>query len=233
MHCKNCGVELEPDMQICPLCGLSLNEQDGIPDAPTSEKPAAYPELALNQRQRKFTWEIISIILGSGILAAFTVNFILNHGITWSEYIIAVGLIIFCYASVLSLWKKSILPKLACGFFLSSICLLGLDRITGDISWSLRLAVPLLLCLNMITLIYIKVVRLAAYKGINLIAYAFLAAAVMCLCTENILSLFSNGAWRLSWSLIVSACVLPVVVVLLFVHFRLRKGRNLGRTFHV
>ncbi|WP_149697329.1 DUF6320 domain-containing protein [Chitinophaga sp. CF418] len=220
-------------MQICPLCGVSLNEQDGIPNVPPSEKPAGYPGLILDQRQRKFTWEIISITLVSGILAAFTVNFILNHRITWSEYIIAVGLIIFCYASVLSLWKKSILPKLACGFFLSSICLLGLDMATGGISWALRLAVPLLLCLNVISVIYIKVVRLAAYKGINLIAYAFLAAAFMCLCTESILSLFRNGVWRLSWSVLASACVVPVVVVLLFVHFRLRKGRNLGRTFHV
>jgi hypothetical protein len=233
MDCKNCGVELEPDMQICPLCGVPLNEQEDRPDIPPAGVAAGYPGLLLNQTQRKFTWKIISIILGSGILAAFIVDFIISHGITWSEYIIAVGLIIFCYASVLSLWNKSILAELACGFVMSSICLLGLDMLTAGINWAAGLAIPLLLSVNVIGTIYINVIRLSALKGINLIAYAFLAAAVLCLCTEGILSLFRNGVWRLHWSLIASACVVPVVIVLLFVHFRLRKGQYLRRTFHV
>lgn len=233
MYCKNCGVELEPDMQICPLCGVPLNEQGDIRDIPFAGNPSGYPGLLLNQTRRKFTWKIISIILGSGILAAFLVDFIINRTITWSEYIIAVGLITFCYASVWSLLNKSIPAELACGFLLSSICLLGLDMITGGINWAPGLAIPLLLSVNVISMIYIYVIRISPTKGINLIAYAFLAIAFLCLSTEGILSHFRNGEWALNWSLIASACVVPVVIVLLYVHFRLRKGQYLRRTFHV
>lgn len=231
MFCKNCGVELEPDMEVCPLCGEPLQ---GAPrHTPASALQTDYLTTPPGKTQRKFTWEIISIILGSGILAACIVDVITSGRITWSEYMMSAGLVIFCYTSVLSLWNKNILIELAGGFLLSAVCLLVLDWVTGGINWALRLAVPLLLSITVIGIAFIHIIRIAGYKGINLIAYAFLGAALICFCTEGVLSCYRNGVWHFSWSAIVAACVVPVVVILLFVHFRLRKGRNLRRTFHL
>lgn len=222
-------------MPACPLCGEPVNS-DGAASRtadPVNHERSAGLKPPLNKKQRKFTWEIITIILGAGIAAAFAVNLIISRSITWSEYTSAIGLVIFCYVSIFAFWDKNIFLEITTGFFLSSICLLVLDALTGGLHWALKLAIPLLLGINIIVMLYIKVVHVARYKGINLIAYAFLGAALLSICTEVILSLFIRDEWRLNWSVIVSACIVPVVLVLLFVHFRLRKGRDLQRTFHI
>jgi uncharacterized membrane protein YwaF len=122
---------------------------------------------------------------------------------------------------------------MAGGFILSSVCLVILDAFTTRISWSVRLGIPLLLTGNLVAAALIAVIRKSRYKGINLLAYAFLGAAVLCLCIDGLLSFFKTGLFQLQWSVITTACIIPVVIVLLFVHFRLKRGRSLKRTFHV
>jgi hypothetical protein len=37
----------------------------------------------------------------------------------------------------------------------------------------------------------------------------------------------------LGWSLIVFACILPVAVILFYIHYRLNRGTDLRRFFHI
>lgn len=242
--CSNCRVELEEDMLNCPLCGeaVKANEAvsgskkqvsspDGLP-AP-GRKPAFQQRTEMSRPQKKLTWEIISIILLSGIIATFIIDFILNKGITWSEFPIAISLTIFAYISLFAFGQQSVLLQIGGGFALSLFFLFTLDLLTGGISWSVRLGIPLLLAANLIVTALIVIIRSSKYKGINLIAWAFLAAALLCLCIEGILAFFSTGTLHLEWSVIVTGSVLPVVLVLFFVHLRLKKGRSLEKTFHI
>ncbi|RPE09193.1 zinc ribbon domain-containing protein [Chitinophaga lutea] len=232
MYCKNCGVELENDMLVCPLCGQPV---DGSPAAAAAaaDHELRVPKPGMTKKRRKFTWDIVSLILGSGMAAAGIVNYIISRSITWSEYTTAVGLVIFCYASVFAFFSIGIMAEMGLGFFLASLGLIVLDWFTGGVTWATRMAIPLLVSVNVVVMAFMRVERSARHKGVNLIAYAFVAAALLCLCVEGILSYFMWGYWRLNWSVIVAACVAPVALVLLFVHFRLRRGRNLERVFHI
>lgn len=237
MICKNCGVELEASVQTCPLCGEPTTGEK----LNTSNPPSTYDKhfssplapVQMSQPQKKFTWEIVSIILLSGAIATFVVDFILNRRITWSEYPVAICLTIFCYLSLFAFWNQSTLLKMAGGFLLSSLGLALLDAVTGGLQWSIWLAIPLLVITNLIVSVLIAVIRQSRYKGINLIAYIFLGAAMLCIAIDGILSFFVTGWVQWQWSVIVAACIMPVVVVLLFVHFRLKRGRSLKKTFHV
>lgn len=120
-----------------------------------------------------------------------------------------------------------------CWLYLVFILFLILDVLTGHINWSIKLGIPLLLVTNLVVAALIMIVRRSQHKGINLIAYAFLGAAFLCVGMEVILSFFKTGTFQLMWSLIVTGCIIPVVLVLLFVHFRLKRGRNLSKTFHI
>ncbi len=122
---------------------------------------------------------------------------------------------------------------MAGGFILSSLCLIILDLFTAGIQWSIKLAIPLLFMGNVIIAILMAIIRQSRYKAINLIAYAFLAAAIRCIFIDGSLSSFKSGSFQIKWSVIVVACTIPVVIVLLFIHFRLKKGRSLEKTFHV
>jgi hypothetical protein len=231
--CKNCGVELENDMRNCPLCGEPVSGQGKalVPDS-DPQQPFQYRG-TMTQHQKKFTWEIISMILFAAIMATFIIDFIINKRITWSEYPVAISLVIFSYVSLFAFWHQRSIVQMAGSFILSAIFLFLLDVLTGDPRWSIKLGIPLLLAGNLVTAAVILVIRQSKYKGINLIAYAFLGAALLCICIDGILSVFKTGALHIEWSVIVAGCTVPVFLVLLFVHFRLKKGRSLEKTFHI
>lgn len=228
--CKNCGVELESDMQYCPLCGVRVSHMESGKITDTEGQPEF--NRSMTQPQKKFTWEIISIILLSGLVANFIVDFIINKRITWSEYPVAVSLVIFSYVSLFAFWHQKTIIQIAGGFILSSVFLFILDVLKGGIGWPVILGIPLLFAGNLIIALFIMVLRLSKYKGINLIAYAFLGASLLCMCIEGILSVFKMGVIYFRWSIIVAGCNIPVILVLLFVHLRLKKGRSLQKTFH-
>ncbi len=219
-------------MLICPLCGTPVNG-----NAPAIQISAygmqSFGHKQMSKPQKKFVWEIVSIILLSAAIAAFVVDFIINRHIAWSEYPVAICLTIFCYVSMFAFWNQTTLVKMTGGFILSSLCLVILDVFTAGIQWSVKLGVPLLFIGNIVVALLITVIRKSKHKGINLLAYAFLGAAVLSISIDGILSFFKTGIFQIQWSVIVAACTIPVVIVLLFVHFRLKKGRSLEKTFHI
>lgn len=237
MICKNCGVELEDEMLNCPLCGEPAIENHPASSvfvpAISGPQPTSFAPAKMSQPQKKLTWEVVSIILLSGAIATLAVDWVINRRIVWSEYPLAVCLTIFCYFSLFAFWNQSTLLKMTGGLLLSSLCLVLLDIATGGIRWAVRVAIPILFSSNLIVAILIEVIRRTRYKGINLIAYMFLGATLLCLAIESILLFFETGLLQLHWSVIVAACTIPVVFVLLFVHFRLKRGRSLEKTFHV
>ncbi|QEC51429.1 hypothetical protein EDD80_10162 [Anseongella ginsenosidimutans] len=234
--CKNCGVELEEVMLSCPLCGepVAGSGESGTSRQTTpAGEPAFQPRAEMSQPQKKFTWEIISIILLSGLIATFIVDFVINQTITWSEYPVAISLTIFAYISLFAFWQQPTLLQIAGSLALSIVFLLLLDLLTNGISWSVGLGIPLLLAANLVAAGLIGVIYRSKYKGINLLAWGFLGAAFLCLCIEGILVRFMTGTFRFGWSLIVCGSVIPVALVLFFVHLRLKKGRSLEKTFHM
>jgi hypothetical protein len=233
MFCKNCGVELEEDMLVCPLCGEPVNASVKETALSPGYGDLIFKYKKMSRPQKKFTWEIVSIILLSAAVTTFIVNFIISHQITWSEYPIAIDLTIFCYVSLFAFYNQSTLIQMTGGLILSSLCLLALDALTGGIQWSAALGIPLLFASNGIIALLLIVIRRSKVKGFNLIGYAFLGAAALCVLIDGIISKFKTGLFQMKWSVIVTACTIPVVVVLLFVHFRLKKGRSLKKTFHI
>lgn len=236
MICKNCGVELEEDMAVCPLCGQpagsdlgSESSQDLALNGP--RPPFVSPRMS--RPQKKVTWQVISIILLSGSAASFIVDFFINHQITWSEYTVAIGLTIFSYVSLFAFWEQQPIFEIIAGFVVSSFFLLLLDALTNGISWSIWLAIPLLFAANLIVILLMAIIRSSRYKGINLIAYGFCGAALLSVFVEAALSFFETRQIRLRWSIIVTACLIPVIVVLYFLHYRFKKGRDLKKTFHM
>jgi hypothetical protein len=229
--CKNCGVELDDDMQYCPLCGVGVSGMEK--DITTDTKGLAAFNRAMSQPQKKFTWEIICIILLPGAATTFIIDVIINERMTWSEYPVAICLVIFSYVSLFAFWHQKTIIQMACSFMLSSFFLFILDVLRNGIAWPVKLGVPLLFAANLVIAILIIFVRLSKFKGINLIAYAFLGASLLCFCIEGILSMFEIGAIYFKWSIIVAACNVPVILILLFVHLRLKKGRSLQKTFHI
>ena len=238
--CKNCGVELEPDMDVCPLCETPVNQKSPVKEGaraainkPGGNTATHFEKRNMSSPQRKAVWELVSIILILLMVATSLINFIINKEISWSEYPVAVCLIIFSYVTSFAFLNKSRVVQLLCALVTASLFILGLDVFTGGTSWALRLGIPLLFFSNIIFIGLLSVFRISRQRGINLIAFSFLAAALLCIGVEVVTDLYIFNHIRMAWSLIVSACVIPVAAVLLFMHYRMKRGRDLNKTFHI
>jgi hypothetical protein len=51
--------------------------------------------------------------------------------------------------------------------------------------------------------------------------------------TEIILDKHVRGSVDVHWSLLAAVSILPIALVLLFVHYRMKKGNKLDSFFHV
>lgn len=236
--CNNCGVELEQDMEICPLCQqpVSADAMAGRKAEDNKARQAGSIDTdnrSMSKPQRKAVWELASIILIILVIATSLINFIINKKISWSEYPVAICLIIFSYVSSFTFLNKRRVIQLFFAFVTASLFILVADNLTGGRSWALLLGVPLLFFSNLIFGVLLAVIHSAKQRGINLIAFSFIAAAVACLAIEAIVDLYTKDHIDLVWSLIVAACAFLVAVVLFFMHYRLKKGQDLNKTFHL
>lgn len=229
--CKKCGVELDINMNYCPLCGHKTN---ATCEEPLFPKEETYDFQVLSDVQkRKVFWDLSLIVLLAGILTSAVIDLIINKNITWSKYTIAVGLAVAIHISLIVFLHTRIVPLLIFGFTTSSLLIVLLDWINKSLDWSVTMGIPLLFCIYLIILIVALLIIKSRQKGINLIAYILLAIAVTGICTEGILSLSMDGKLILHWSLILLVCMAAVSAILLFIHFRLRKATDLRKFFHL
>ncbi|MFW5761145.1 MAG: DUF6320 domain-containing protein [Cyclobacteriaceae bacterium] len=236
INCKNCGVELDEHMNFCPVCGVPVMD-DQKRGRLVREKKVGTERLKkeidqLNRKQKKkLFWEIISIILAAGIVSSLLLNLIINKSLNWSLYVLVGGVTVFALVSIIA-YVNNIILMMISSFIVAVFALLSLDVINQTVDWSVQLGIPLLVALSLIFFLLYAIVRHIEEKGFNLIAYIFLGISVLIVAVQAIISLYKNSL-RLGWSLIVFFSILPIAVFLLYVHYKLRKGTNLKKFFHI
>ena len=240
IKCKHCGVGLEENMNFCPLCGHAVEEElTGFSDVPVIERsaPVRQPLSAFQKltgiQKRRLVWEIIGIILLSGVIIPLLIDFIGHGAITWSKYPAATGLTFFINATLVAFWRRRPILLLTVSFIVSCALLIFLNRHSAHPGWGINLGIPLLLAAYLIIFGLILLIRRMKQYGLNLIALLLIAAGLLCICIEGIISLYDDQALHLEWSLIVMVSILPVSAFLLLVHFKLKKGTDLKRFFHI
>ena len=224
--CKECGVELEIEMMSCPLCDTPAGSE-----APSIGKQQAQPVSNNKHFLKQILWQVTSLVLLFGIVATIVINLSVRHTITWSIYPVTVCLIIFSYASLLARWHTRVIFQLLAGWVLSSAVLWFIQQYL-EAAWPLQLAFPLLCAINMIGLLLIITIDHVKVKGLNIVAFVFIAIAGVCLMIEGIISYYFGGVINLQWSVIVAACLLPVAAAIVFMHLRTKNNINMQKIFH-
>lgn len=238
--CNNCGVELEENMRFCPLCGKDIadempEDQEHILFQKTKPEEQLMPdfeELTPTQRRRLF-WQLSGMILISGMIVTFFIDLIINRDITWSKYSTSACLALFLIITMIVFLKRKIVISLTVSFITTSILMVLFDMFNKNIGWGTKLGIPLVFSFYLVVFVLISLVRRSKQRGINLIAYFLIASGILSLCVEGIISLQINSKLNFQWSVIALVSVLPVSAILLFIHYRLRKGTDLKRFFHI
>ena len=237
--CNYCGVELDAEMNYCPLCGRKSNApvvtgRKGTNKEPKETRAEVYDFEELTQPQkRKLVWELIALVMVSGVVASFIIDLFINKQITWSKYTITIGLAFLINTSLIIFMQKRFFLLLSGCFISTSLLLVLLDLFNLNLDWGLSLGIPIIFFLYIVLFFLSILIRKSKQKGINIIAYSLIAAGILCLCIEGIISLHRYNLLKFQWSVPVLVSVLPVSAILLYIHYRLKRVTNLKKFFHI
>jgi hypothetical protein len=238
--CPLCGVELEDNMHECPLCKYSDEEHHITDDEAGNDLTGQRREKFLSDfvrltknQKRKLFWEISGIILFSGILITSMIDLVTSESITWSRYTITVCLVLFVNVTLFSFLRHRLFYLIGGSFLSTSLLLILLDLYNERIGWGTQLGVPMLLSFYLIVFVLIWLIRKTKHHGFNVLGYFFLAVGLLLICTEGTLSEYLIHKIQIRWSLIVFASVVPIAAILFYIHYRLSKGIELKRFFHI
>lgn len=232
--CKKCLVELDVDMQVCPLCGTPVSGEAEMEAAPKVAGSAMVSEMEASERRlvQRILWQVTATLLLSGILATLIIDLSRTKSITWSLYPVVICLMLLSYVCVFAFWQAKTMYRVVAGWLLSTLLLVLINLVFPDVRWTVGLGIPLVFVVNFTALALLTVFRITKRKGLNLLAYTFVAIAVLCLSIEAIISRYFEGVIELGWSIIVAVCLLPVSAALIFVFFRTWNNPKLQKFFH-
>jgi hypothetical protein len=229
--CVNCGIELDDGLKTCPLCGRDQGIVSG-----QEHIPGVYPSDIIHihkKENRKHLWELSGIIAFSGIAVCTIVDLTINKNLGWSLLSdvsiaaawIIVTLFLFAFKRPYILIPLLMLTILTALFFI--------DLMNGVLVWFFPVGLPVTIAAFIAIGAIITLYRAAHFKGLNIIATALVILSGFCIITEIALDKYVKGLVDLRWSLIVAISILPVSLIFLFYHYRLKKGNRLDSFFHI
>jgi Family of unknown function (DUF6320) len=232
-YCINCGVELEEELTSCPLCGYTVGKAE---ISKAADNPVFSPTdiIILHKKEtRKHIWELSGIIAFSGIAVCTIVDLVIHRSLSWSLYadtsILASWI---CLTLILLAFRKNfiIIPGL---LFTILLMLFLFDLFSPPLNWFLGIGIPVTIALFISVSIVVFLWKVAHFRGFNILALAFLVLSGFCIVSEVFIDKYLTGKVEIRWSAIVAVSILPIALVLLFVHYRMKRGKRLDSYFHV
>jgi hypothetical protein len=232
-YCINCGVELEEDVSSCPLCGFPVGKENITEIMDKSEHYPSDIILLHKKETRRHIWELSGIITFSGIVVCTIVDLVIHKNLSWSLYadtsILASWI---CLTLILLAFRKYFL--IVPGLLVSMLTMLFLFNLfSSPVNWFYGIALPVTIALFIAVIIISLLWKVAHFRGFNILAIAFLVLSGFCIVSEVFIDKYISGEVDIRWSAIVAVSILPIALVLLFVHYRMKKGKRLDSYFHV
>ena len=224
--CKNCGVDLGEGNEICPLCDPERTEPGKI------KSPADLFSLSRKETARHL-YEITILLLVSGIIITVAIDAVFGRGMSWSlTSTTCIGYVIAMVSGIYFFYRKPYLMITVSGA--STLIFLWLiDRLTGGSSWFMSMAFPMVAAATVLTVAVIFLNSRSRYRGLNLLATILLALAIFLVVIEYLTDMLLTSEFTPQWSVVTAASLVIISLIFVFIHFRLKRGRSLGRMFHV
>ncbi|MBU0741526.1 hypothetical protein KKG45_13520 [bacterium] len=212
--CKHCGVEVEEDARYCPLCRNPFRPgMDGEKKEPAP--PSRDPQKA-NRRIRRWLLEVLSLLAVTGALVVFAADFISGMSLSWAHYPLASIAFLWLSAVLLILCSSRAWIYLPAEIVAAGLFIFMLDRFTPGPAWFLPLALPVLLLIGTVLALTLTIVRKLDLSPFATIATAMLAAGAFAVGLELLLNRYFDHRWFVSWSALACVCMLPLVLLLLY-----------------
>lgn len=224
--CNQCGVDLGEGNEKCPLC-----EPEGL-NSGHSVSPADLFSFSRKENTRHF-YEICILLLISGIVITLSIDAVFGKGMSWS--LITASCIAYLLATITSVYFLIRRPYITIALTTAAtlIFLWTLHLLAGNNGWFASLAAPLTATAGLLAGAVILLSSLSKYRGLNQVAIILLATALFSLVTEFLTDRYLVGEYTPQWSVVTASSLALVSMIFIFIHYRLKKGRNFGSLFHI
>lgn len=208
MYCVNCGVELNPGAERCPLCGTPAWKPDPAEPPYFATKPPEVPAVENYGLAILMSSMLLSVALCCGLL-----NLILLPGRFWSYYVIGAAVMLWVWFVLPMVFRKlPVVIRLTLDVAIVDvyIWLISID-LNGE-AWFRGLVVPILIwaCVLVFLLCLLSRNRSILTK----ISLCVGAVALLVIGIEYAIEYYLFGAAHLTWSLVVATICIALIIPL-------------------
>ena len=209
-YCVECGVQLAQELEKCPLCHTPVIN----PNQPRGERAEpVYPdqiEVAIGQIDRGYARQLSVIITMVPIIIVLLLD-LLDGGRMWSPYVIGAMVMLWCFLVVPFVFRLR-RPYLYVTLDVLALCgyLALIAYMSGNFSWYLSIALPLLVLIGVSILLTLLILRRVEMVKLHRAALLLLLLAGILMVLEVIIDRSLWDAVMLSWS---HYAATPLVVI--------------------
>lgn len=230
MYCTHCGVELEPGLTRCPLCGgTDLSEDPAfLSDFPEYEP---LPERLEKARIGRIYRRLVTLLFGTAAMVVLITDLLdRSGGPDWSPIAIAGIAAGFLFAILPSL-RLRLWTNFALDVAIAGALLLAIDRLEdGTVDWFTGIALPILGA--MLVLLLAAAWAMPRVRGVAKPAVIILATAILCVVVDLAIRLDRGLPVVPGWSLVVAASAGPVAAFLVLLQHTVLREIDLRRRFY-
>lgn len=212
-YCVHCGVELNPNAKVCPLCQTPAWQPEGGEETYFPTQPAVVAPVAKWELAMLLTAMLASVAVCSGVL-----NLILRTARPWSLYVIGAAVMLWIWF-VLPLLIRHMPAFLGLTLDIAAIGIY-LYLISIDLNgshWFAGLALPILGVACGVVFVLSFLLRGHRRSMLSSISLSIAATGVFVMGIELFCDLYFHGQWLPGWSLVTTiicvALVIPLVIV--------------------
>lgn len=173
------------------------------------------------------------LLLISGVIVTIAIDLVFVKGMNWSlATTTCIGYLIALVSGTYHLRRK---PYLMISVIAAAtlVFLWLIDLLTGNNGWFRTVAFPTVVSAALLTAAVIYLNSLSRYRGLNLLATILVALAILAVITEFLIDRHLTSKFTPQWSVVTAASLLIIAMIFIFIHYRLKRGRSLGRLFHI
>lgn len=233
-YCVNCGVELDATASFCPLCHTPVYHPNQPVDE-TSPKPFPTERKEVPPVSKLQVAILISTILASVAACCGVLNYFLRTQRIWCLYVIGAALMIWIWTVPPLLHHKKDTFRLQ---LLADILAIAVyvSLIAVDLdgwNWYWHLALPIILLLGALFFFWGLTLGPGKRSTLTSITLVVGSIGVFAMGVERFLDLFFRGSWSPSWSLIVLAVCVILIIPLTVVRRVPALREEVRRRFHL
>ncbi|MCK5735679.1 MAG: hypothetical protein KAH21_04330, partial [Spirochaetaceae bacterium] len=167
------------------------------------------------------------------VFIVLTVDWFINRTLSWSLFVLISLGAMWMWAIISLIFNQKpylLISSITC-IALGTEASIGL--LSRDTSWILPIALPITISAGLLIMGVTALTKSSRRIGGNLAAWILQAIAILSMVTDILISSWISSSLKPGWSIIAASTLLPVSVLLLYLHYQPTKQQKLRRYFHV